>query len=459
MVEGRDGASFRDPSGFVFWRDGVVYRQVSAGYRSQYDALMGSGLYAELVAAGLLVPHDEVPPSSVGAVGADLVLRPERIAFTSYPYEWCFGQLRDAARATLDIARRALDRDLVLKDASAFNIQFAGARPLLIDTLSFERYAEGAPWVAYRQFCQHFLAPLLLMALRDVRLGGLLRHHLDGIPLDLASALLPRRTWLRPGPLLHLHLHAKSQQRFADTPLRDLRGPRSVSRTGLRGVLDSLEGAVRRLDWRPTGTVWADYVREHSYDERAWQDKQHWVRELVAEVRPGLVWDLGANVGLFSRLAAEGGACVVAVDADAGAVERHYRDGRERGERNVLPLWIDLTNPSPALGWAHRERRSFLDRGPADLVLALALIHHLAISNNVPLPDLARFLASAGRHLIVEFVPKDDRQAQRLLGSRADVFPDYTPGGFEQAFSEVYAIERSVALADSGRRLYLMRRR
>lgn len=459
MKEGRLEASFRDPSGFLYRRDGVLLRQVEEGYRGDYDALLASGLYDELTSAGLLVPHREASLDRALTRGAYRVLEPHPITFVSYPYEWCFGQLKSAALATLEVQRRALARGMTLKDASAFNIQFEDGRPVLVDTLSFERCREGEPWIAYRQFCQHFFAPLLLMSHVDVRLARLLERFIDGVPLDLASRLLPRRTWLRFAPLLHVHLHARSLKRFAGTSIRESRLARPVGRTSLQGLVSTLETAIRRLSWRATGTEWADYGSMLNYSTEAGATKRRLVGEYLERVRPPVVWDLGANNGEYSRLAAQRGARVIAIDGDPAAVERNYAALEADAEGRILPLWIDLGNPTPALGWAHRERRSLAERGPADLVMALALIHHLAIGNNVPLPSVARFLSRLGRHLIIEFVPKGDPQVRRLLASREDIFSGYTAEGFEEAFGKMYDFLASDPVADSGRRLYLMTRR
>ncbi|MDX1501882.1 MAG: class I SAM-dependent methyltransferase [Thermoanaerobaculia bacterium] len=456
--ETADPGSFRDPSGFVFTRGEELLRQVNLSYRDEYDHLLRSGLYANLVEGGLLVPHEE--ESDLGAAaapGAYKVLRPRRVEFVSYPYEWCFGQLQRAALTTLEIQRRALDHGMVLKDASAFNVQFHEGRPVLIDTLSFERLGEGAPWIAYRQFCQHFLAPLALVSRVAPGLSGLLRSEIDGLPLDLASRLLPRRTWLSPGLLAHLHLHARAQRRWAGEAAP--RPQRGMSLHQHRALVDSLRGAVERLTWRPEGTVWAEYDREHGYSASEEEEKTCVVGRYLEAMEPGPVLDLGANTGRYSREAAARGRFAVACDFDPAAVERNYRECVASGETGVLPLVVDLVNPSPALGWAGRERADWVSRFRGGCVLALALVHHLAIANNVPLPMVAGFLAELGRWLAVEFVPKSDPQAQRLLVSRDDVFPDYTREGFESAFSERFEILESAPVSQSGRRIYLMRRR
>lgn len=455
-------SSFRDPAGFLFRRDGILYRQISPMGVSDYAWLMTSGLYAELVAHDWLVAHVEVEPVSTEAMTAGAVLQPELIDFISYPYEWAFSQLQDAALLTLDVQLLALEYGMSLKDASAYNVQFRHAKPLLIDTLSFEEYHEGRPWPAYRQFCQHFLAPLALMAHTDIRLGQLLRIHIDGIPLDLASRLLPRRTRWQPGLLMHIHLHARTQRAYAATdqvrPSREVK----VSRLGLTGLLQGLRNLVAKQRWQPTGTEWGEYYRATNYSDDAFAQKKRLVGECLDAVEPKSVWDLGANTGVFSRLASARGCATIAFDIDPAAVECNYRQARSEADispQPLLPLLQDLTNPSPALGWNLAERDSLAARGPVDCVMALALIHHLAISNNIPLPRIAGFLARLGRHLIIEFVPKSDSQVQRLLRSRPDIFDDYDRAGFEAAFRPFFETLRVENVHGSERTLYLFKSR
>ncbi len=448
--------SFRDPSGFLYLRDGVLYRQINRAYQPDYERLMGSGLYTRLVENGWLVAHEEAAVGPAEPSQAWKVIRPERVPFVCYPYEWCFSQLRDAALLTLRIHRLALEHGMTLKDASAYNVQFRGSRPVWIDTLSFAAYREGEPWVAYRQFCQHFLAPLALMAYGDARLNQLLRVFIDGVPLEIASRLLPWTTRLNPRLAAHLHLHARVQRRYGDRP--KARAGRQMSRNALLGILASLERTVEALRWEPCGTVWADYYQDTNYSPAAFEHKQQLVSEFLQQLRPRLVWDLGANVGVFSRLASDRGIYTVAFDLDPAAVEKNYRDCVAGGETRLLPLVADLTNPSGAIGWAERERMSLAERGPADTLMALALLHHLAIGNNVPLPSIAEYFARLGRALIIEFVPKEDSQVQRLLAAREDIFANYTQPEFEAAFGQWFSIRRTERIGDSLRTLYLMER-
>ncbi|MGH8029108.1 MAG: class I SAM-dependent methyltransferase, partial [Arenimonas sp.] len=374
-------------------------------------------------------------------------------------YEWSFGQLKDAALLTLDLQMRALAHGMSLRDASAYNVQFVGGRSVLIDTLSFEVLREGRPWVAYGQFCRHFLAPLALMAKVDVRLSQLLRSHVDGVPLDLASRLLPWRTRLSPGLGLHLHLHARSQTRFSGET-QGTSKVRAISLNQLRAITDSLASTVRGLDWRLGGTEWYDYYEaNNNYGDAGLKEKEKLVGEFLDQARPKRVWDLGGNTGRFSRLAAARGAQAVTWDIDPGCVEANWRHVREHNETGVLPLLLDLTNPSPALGWAHAERDSVADRGPADVVMALGLIHHLAISNNVPLERIAEYLARVARKLIIEFVPKQDSQVQKLLATREDIFPGYDEAGFERALAAHFTVERKAPIPGTARTLYLAARK
>jgi len=448
-------ASFRDPSGFLFWHEGQLYRQVNRSYQENYDQLLASGLYRELQAEGQLIAHEECDPRLARGDEAYKVLRPALIPFVSYPYEWCFSQLQDAALLTLAIQRKALEHGMSLKDASAYNIQFAGGRPILIDTLSFEKYPEGRPWVAYRQFCQHFLAPLALMACRDVRLNQLSCLHVDGVPLDLASCLLPPRTRFRFSLLSHIHLHARSQKRYEDKPVRTKQRP--MGRFALMALLNSLENAVKKLHWQPRGSEWAEYYDRTNYSDEAFAAKKKLVDDALQILQPRSVMDIGANTGVFSRLASQRRIPTVAVDIDAAAVEKNYRQCRREGDAFLLPLVGDITNPSPGIGWENRERTPLLERGQADVVLALALVHHLAISNNLPLGRIADFFSRFCRGLVMEFIPKSDSQVRLLLATREDVFPGYHVEGFEREFQRCFTIERREAVARSERILYVMR--
>ncbi len=452
----RAAASFRDPFGYVFTKNGVVYRRVEPAGASSYDRLLASGLMAELVRRGCLVDHVEVEPEA----GAHRILRPEQIPVLSWPYEWSFGALRAAALLTLEVATCALEYGLVLRDASAYNVQFRGAQPVFIDTLSFGEYREGEPWAAYGQFCRHFLAPLALMAYRDVRLGWLLRVGIDGVPLDLVRKLLPWSALARPGILMHLHLHAGHGDRRPRDAAAQITLGREARRAYLPkraflGILESLRSTVTSLSWTPSGTTWAAYYATSGYSAESLGAKERAVRELVARCpERATIWDLGSNTGRMLDAALPDGSLGVAFDSDPAAVEIGWREASRRKDTRSLYLVQDLVNPSPAQGWAQTEREGLLERGPADVVLALALVHHLAIGNNVPFLKVADLLARLGRNAVVEFVPKRDMQVERMLSGREDVFAGYDEAEFEAALRTKFDVEERIPVPETERSLW-----
>lgn len=450
-------ASFRDPCGFLYFIGEDLYRQINHVARGDYDLLQSSGLYECLAGKELMIGHQEVEVESPAPDKKYKTIKPERIGFISYPYEWSFSQLKDAALLTLEIQKIALDFGMTLKDASAYNVQFRKGKPVFIDTLSFERYKEGRPWVAYRQFCQHFLAPLALMGLKDVRLGQLMKNNNDGVPLDLASSLLPAVSWLDLNLLMHIHMHAKAQRKYSASSLQST--GRGLSLSALQGLIDSLQTAVRKLKNRNKDSEWAEYYRDTNYSQESFTHKRELVSDFLDEIRGGVVWDLGSNTGIFSRIAGEKGFEVISIDGDPETVERNYLQVRADQEKDILPLLIDLTNPSPDIGWSNEERRSLLKRGPADVVLALALVHHLAISNNLPLMKIGEFFSRICNWLIIEFIPKQDSQVKRLLASREDIFDEYDRNGFENAFDDFFEIQKAENIDGTTRSLYLMKKR
>jgi hypothetical protein len=450
-------SSFRDPSGFVFLLEGVFYRQINESYRDNYESLISSNLYQNLVDSELLISHKEVDLKNLKDPDAYKYLQPDPIAFISYPYEWSFSQLKDAALATLSIQKTALKYGMSLKDANAYNIQFHKGKPILIDTLSFEKYKEGHPWSAYQQFCRFFLGPLALMAKVDIKLNHLLKNFIEGIPLELASALLPWRTNLNPSLLMHVHLHAKYQKRYENSQSKIKRNGKFNIKS-LLGMIDNLESFLKSLHLKLDLGHWAEYysnTHSNSYTE----NKKELVEDFLNIVAPQTVWDLGANIGEFSRIASNKKISTISFDLDPACVEINYRQVVEKQEKNILPLLLDLNNPSPDIGWANKERMSLSSRGPADLILALAIVHHLAISNNVPFGKIAEFFNQISRSIIIEFIPRSDPMAQGLLASREDIFNNYNQGQFEKEFCRFFKIERSKSINGSERTLYLMTKR
>jgi hypothetical protein len=452
-------SSFRDPAGFVFEHKGLIYRQINQAGADDYEHFMSSGLYQKLVDNGWLVAHKEIKDSAKFGTHKKRykVIQPQMLPFISYPYEWTFYQLRDAALLTLKVQKLALEHGMILKDASAYNIQFIGRKPVFIDTLSFWRYNEGDPWEGYKQFCEHFMAPLAICAYDSPEILPALRVFLDGIPLDLAARLLPAKARMRSGTLSHIFLHASSQKRYdkLDENKKTDQKPRKVSRMALNGLMASLENSIKKLKLSKRDTQWGEYYTFTNYSDDSFTNKKALVKSFITKIKPDIVWDLGANDGTFSNIAAESGAFTVAFDVDSKAVEQNYRLGGKYNDL-VLPLVQDLSNPSPSLGWAHAERHSLEERGPADVTMALALIHHLAITNHSPFSQLAAFFARISKHLIIEFVPKGDSKVDLLLSAFSrNKFEGYTEENFEAAFAKHFKLVDKKPVKGSKRVLYL----
>lgn len=452
-------SSFRDPDGFVFTHNNKLYRAVTPNYKENYDHLMTSGLYDKLIAEGYLIPHKEVESGDLPVNGMYKILEPEKINFISYPYEWSFSQLKDAALLTLDIQKTALEFGMSLKDASAYNVQFHKGRSVFIDTLSFEQYTENQPWFAYKQFCQHFLAPIALMSYKDVRLNGLLKNNIEGIPLDLAYKLLPKKTWFKMGIMLHINLHALTQKKYNSNKVKVSDLNRKFSKTAFFRLLISLRETTEHLTWEPKGTEWGDYYDPGVHNLKYSEHKKEIVANYINIVKPHTLWDLGSNNGIYSRIANDNNISVTTFDIDPACVEDSYKQVKERKEQNVLPILLDLVNPSPSLGWANLERKSFTERASPDLIMGLALIHHLAISNNLPFRKIAKYFSELSDRLIIEFVPKEDPKVQLMLKNRLDIFKSYSPEDFEKAFNEYFVIEEKQNIKDSIRTIYLMKKR
>jgi hypothetical protein len=456
---GLEPGSFRDPDSRVFTADGKVLRLLSEQGLADWRALAASGLLDELPVVGTReVEAADVPDALHGNVAA--VLEHDRIPFVSYPYEWTFAMLKDAALLQLELLRRGIEKGLILKDSSPYNVQFRGARPVFIDVGSFEQLREGEPWAGYRQFCMLFLYPLLLQAWKDVPFQPWLRGSLDGITPHEVRELLSTRDLLRRGTLSHVVLHDRLERRHEDKD-EDLKG--ELRKAGFKKELilaniRGLERLIKRLGWNPDRSTWSEYGPHTTYTEDDAERKARFVADAGAEERPSLVWDLGCNDGRHSRIAAGTADYVVAMDADSLVVDRLYRALREEGQDRILPLSVNIVDPSPALGWRGLERRPLLERGRPDLTLALALIHHVSIAGNVPVAEFLDWLRASTRSLVIEFVSPEDPMARRLLArKRPGDHPDYRADWFEQCLNERFEVVRSEQLATGTRTLYLAR--
>lgn len=459
-----DPGSFRDRHSRVLDVDGRIVRLLSPSGWEEWRAFVDAGLQAKLESEDLVPASVETPiPAGAEALlpdGVEGALEHERIPFVSYPYEWSFSMLREAARVHLGVLLRALDAGFTLKDASAYNVQWSGGRAQLIDIGSFERRVEGEPWVGYLQFCQLFLYPLLLTAYRDVAFQPWLRGSLEGITPEQCRRLLRGRDLLRPGVAADVVLQAKLVARAAGArssvrqELRRDGGERGLSAAMVRHNIERLARIVERLGWKPAGSTWSSYADDCHYAGADREAKRAFVERAAARRPRRLAWDLGANTGEYARLVASHAGLVVAMDRDHLAVDLLFRRLQADGPTNVLPLVIDLLDPSPGIGWRGRERRTLEERGHPDLVLALALLHHLVIGGNLPLGEVVGWLGDLGGDAVVEMVTKDDAMARRLLLNKDDQYGDYTPEEFERLAGERFRVVERLPLAGGTRILY-----
>lgn len=447
-------ASFKDPAGFVFKVEETYYRQVNKFGAADYDLFISSGLYDKLVSKKKIISHTEVDTIQGDASEHYKTLLPQQLSFITYAYEWSFDQLKDAALLTLQIQQEALQQGMTLKDATPFNIAFENSRPIFIDTLSFEKYQDGEPWVAYKQFCESFLAPLLLMQYRNTALNKLLLLYPNGIPVILAADLLPAKTKFNLNLYLHIHLQARFQRKTSGTGSSK---KNTISKTQQLNIISSLTALVKKISLQKTKTVWNNYYTETILSNDYFTAKQKLVNQLLQPISFKTVADLGANKGEFSILLSNKAEKIIAADFDADCINELYLHLKANKLKNIYPLVIDLTNPSPAIGWANQERNSFWERLNADVILALALIHHLAISFNINFEMLAATLSSKCHFLVIEFVPKDDPKVQQLLSYRKDVFPNYTVDNFEKSFSLYFLIQTRIQIPGTNRQLYLLK--
>lgn len=447
-------ASYRDTSGFVFKQNGIVYRYVHPRYKTQYNQLISSGLYDELVKRKQLITHQELTDTESFGFNEGSILLPEQIPFISYPYEWSFDMWKDAALLTLQLASASLQKGMILKDATPFNIQFYKGKPIFIDTLSFEHYEPGKPWVAYRQFCECFLAPMLLMHYNHPETGKLFAVYPNGIPMQLLVSLLPKRSKWNVNTFLHVHLQAK----FSASQKSKAVAANNFSQKKLELLLKGLESFVQKISVKKVKTTWDDYYTDTILGDDYLKEKTSIVQSFCNFIDYKSVIDLGANDGHFSLLFNDS-KNVIATDADANCINGLYLTIKKENRQNILPLVNDLTTPSPAIGWNNAERESITSRLKADLVLALALVHHLAIAGNVPLHLIAAWLQPMAAHLIIEFVPKDDEKVKQLLQHRTDIFDDYSLENFRTVFAEKYKIVREEKAGNTNRVLFLMARK
>lgn len=462
MTNTRLHGSFRDPSGSVHSLDGRIFRCVSEAGKNEFKKVLATGYLQKLVMQGRLMPFELIKEEEILShlPQSAFVMEHPKLEFVSYPYEWPFGLLKSAALLHLDIAMDALENDIVLSDATAYNVQFIGTRPVMIDHLSFILYREGEYWHGHRQFCEQFLSPLLMQAHLDVAYNSWYRGTLDGISVETLARLLPWYSKVSFRMLSHVVLPAmvpKIRSNVAETAKQWTKKP--LPKMGYLGLLKQLRKWISGLKpSRRSSSAWGQYESENTYSDSETKLKSAFVANFCDVVKPGFLFDLGCNAGYFSKVALEAGAGrVVGFDSDHQAL--HDAVARAKSEQLAfLPLYFDASNPSPSQGWRQRERLGLAERSPADGVLCLALIHHLAIGKNVPLDEILTWLLSLAPEGVIEFVQKSDPTVQTMLTNRPDIFPDYTQENFETLLIRQARIISKQKISSEGRHLYHYRR-
>ena len=462
-----DGGSFKDPSGRVYRISeeaggGRVVRGLSDTSAAAMDKLLSEPFFRRLAADGDVVKTrllDREDPAARRVIeeGWAAVVEHEAVDFVTWPYEWPFSMLKDAALLQLRLLKTSARNGWILKDATPFNIQWMGARPVFIDVPSFVPWKDGEYWQGYRQFCSTFLTPLMLTAHLGIPFQPLLRSRLEGIPPEEAARYFYGLRRFRRGVLSHVWFPAKAERRARSRGARESpRASRRQPKTMLLALLDSLKRLVSRLSYAPASSDWARYSETHSYDEEDFERKRDFVERHTSARRPELTWDLGANTGTFSRIAAQHSRTVVAVDADQDAVEMLYRGARGGGLRNIIPLVMDMSNLSPGQGWAGRERAAFDERRSPDMALCLALVHHMRVSANIPLSLFVRWLRSLDAAIIIELVGRNDEMFQKLIENKREEYADYTAENFEREVRECFSISDRLSLKDGKREMLLL---
>jgi len=453
--------SFRDRHNVVFYSSDMVCRGLSQQAQANWEALHSKPFFDKFVKLGNLVQTESLDPTTTN-IAPHLkedwhsFLKHKPISFISYPYEWSFGMLKDAALLQLDLLLAALEEDMILKDATPYNIQWEGSCPIFIDIPSFEQLNPGEPWAGYRQFCQLYLYPLFLLAYKNISHIPWLRGSLEGIEPGQINNLMSLRDLLRPGVFLHVYLHSKAQVKFSNTS-RNVKNDfknSGFNKNSIMANVRHLKTIIENLNWNISKTEWSHYTTNHSYTDSDLESKKQFVHKASEKQRWKLSWDLGCNTGEFSRVISENSNYVVAMDADHLAIEYFYQNLKKENKNFILPLINNIADPSPNLGWMNLERKTLLNRGKPDLILCLALIHHMVITANIPLKSYINWLASLDGALIIEFITKNDPMVKVLLKNKEDIYADYELTHFESCLKEYFNIKSTQRLESGTRILY-----
>lgn len=452
-----DSGSFRDPSGYIFYENDRVYRVINKSYKKNYDHLINSGLYERLTTEDLLVKHTEVEKIN-DSKEYYKTLDVEKIPFISYPYEWSFSQFKDALLLTLKIQLICIEYNMTLKDSTPFNVQFIGNQPIFIDTLSFEIVEnQNYVWKPYKQFCEMFLGPLCLMSYVDPNLNKLLVNHINGIPTDLTNKLLPLISKFNISVFIHIVLHGLLKEKKDSKD--NIKNQKSIiSKNKHLNIIRQIEGFVNGMKLPSYGSEWGEYNKETISEKNGYViDKENTVKSFIDKKNYNLSWDIGSNDGFFSRIISEKySKNVISFDIDWRCVDNNYSICKSSNIKNVFPIILDLSNPTPSIGWMNKERSSVYQRfGTPDLITCFAIIHHI-INVGIPLENFVEFLDKTKKDILIEYVPISDPKCQIIFESRGEDFEYPTEKEFVKILEKKFKIVNSKTLLETNRVLYLI---
>lgn len=455
-----NAGSFRDRDGRVIHFQNRIFRGLGETALGNFRVLETKKFYQKLEANKQVVQTSELAdadnplPSEVKSQWAGFVEH-QSVPVISYPYEWTFSMLKAAASLQLHLMERAVSNGFVLKDATPYNVQFVDGKPVFIDIPSFEPLPEGEAWAGYRQFCEMFLFPLMLQAYKNCNFQPFMRAAIDGVDVQTAASLFGFRDRFRKGVTSHIWLQSKLDRRYGGSSdnVRSSLKSAGFSRELILVNVRKLQKLVNKLTWQAEGSEWGDYSEFHNYSDDDHKRKEDFVRDAVVSEKPHTVWDIGCNTGQFSRIAAAHCQQVVSMDIDHLAVERLYLNPETPA--NILSLLQNVADPSPNWGWRNRERSDLQTRSRPDLVLCLALIHHVVISANIPLPEFIEWLASISDRLLIEYVSRKDDKVKTLLRNKEDKYQDYSQESLESNLARHFVIQKQLSVNNGDRTLYL----
>lgn len=443
----REVSSFRDPDSTLYYDQFFFYRTVGKSYEKHYIFFIQSGLRDRLIEEKLILPYEELIQGHPDFHPSTVLLRTAILPFVSYPYEWSFSQLKEAALLTLRVNKLALEYGMILKDASMYNVQFIGCNPLFIDLASFEIYEQNTPWKSYYQFCKHFYSPLFLASKKNVILSKMLMYFIDGIPLREAVSLCNWKDFLNTSSLFHLYLHSLTEGGEYNVSISKKNHKKRVI-----NLLKHLEFSINDLKPKHKPTNWINYNSNNNYNDNSRQFKANIIKNFLRHIEGTKALDIGSNDGFFSQLLADKGMYTLLVDNDEFVVDKAFTNNREN--TNIHPLHMNLVNPTPGIGWNNEERKSFWQRCKIDLIQALAIVHHLVITHDIPFDSIAAELSQHTRYLIIEFISVNDSQVQILLKNKPHHTSNYSQINFEKSFGQYFDLKMRQRINETERELF-----